>query len=67
MSKWVKTTPFGDYAQTPDRVSKGTNRNVHIIREAKALHVSGKHAGSKSIDKLLKNINLAHEAILRNK
>lgn len=63
MSKWVKTTEFGDYNQTVDRLSRRTNRNVHIIREARALRVAGKHAGSKPLGRLLKGIAKAHEAI----
>jgi len=63
MSKWTKTTESGDYTQTPDRVAKRTNRNVHIIREARALRVAGKHAGSKPIGRLLKSIARVHEAM----
>lgn len=63
MSKWVKITEFGDYTQTPDRIAKRTNRNVHIIREARALRVAGKHAGSKPTSRLLKGIAKAHEAM----
>lgn len=61
MSKWVKITEFGDYRQTPDR-SRSCNV-VHIIREARALSVAGKHAGSKPLRRLLKSIARAHEAI----
>lgn len=63
MSKWIKTTSFGDYTQTPDRLNRKTNRNVHIIREARALRVVGKHAGSKPIDTLLRGIARAHKAM----
>lgn len=63
MSKWVKTTEFGDYTQTPDRIARRTNRNVHIIREARALRVAGKHAGSKPTGRLLKGIAKVHEAM----
>ena len=61
MSKWMKTTTFGDYTQTPDRIE--TNRNDFIIREARALGVAGKHVGSKPISRLLKSIARAHEAM----
>ena len=63
MSKWIKTTEFGDYRKTPDRIAARTNKNVHIIREARALFVVGKHAGSKPISRLLKGIARAHKVI----
>ncbi len=53
---WVKTTPFGDYRMTEDRVNARKNRNIHIIRKARALGLIGKHAGSKPIDRLVKSI-----------
>ena len=53
---WVKTTPFGDYRMTKDRVNSRNNRNTHIIRKARALGLIGKHAGSKPIGRLLKSI-----------
>ena len=56
MSNWVKTTPYGDYQDTPDRKFSNEKRNVHIIRKARALGICGKHAGSKLIDKLLQGI-----------
>lgn len=61
--KWEKTTPFGDYEITHDRLSSRTNRQVHIIREAKALGIIGKHAGSKPLYKLLKSIVRARKAM----
>ena len=67
MSKWIKTTTFGDYMQTPDRVTSRTNRNVHIIREARALRVAGKHAGSKPLGRLLRGIAKVHEAMISYK
>jgi len=65
--KWEKTTPFGDYEITHDRLSSRTNRQVHIIREAKALGIIGKHAGSKPLHKLLKSIIRAHKAMASSK
>lgn len=62
MAKWIKTTPYGDYKETKDRKNSRTNRNVHIIREAKSIMVAGKHAGSKPISRLLNGIAKAHEA-----
>ena len=63
MAKWTKTTPYGDYKETKDRKTSRTNRNVHIIREAKSIMVApGRHAGSKPLAKLLKGIAKAHEA-----
>lgn len=59
---WKKTTPFGDYNQTPDRVNARTNRCVQMIREAKALYVCGKHAGSKPLKRLAKGLARVHEA-----
>ena len=53
---WVKTTPFGDYHMTEDRVNARKNRNIHIIRKARALGLIGKHAGSKPIGRLVKSI-----------
>ena len=53
---WVKITPFGDYRMTKDRVNARNNRNIHIIRKARALGLIGKHAGSKPIGRLVKSI-----------
>lgn len=58
---WVKTTPFGNYEDTFDR--NETSAHTHIIREAKALGIAGKHAGSKPTSKLLKGIARAHKAM----
>ena len=58
---WVKTTPFGNYKNTSDR--QNTSAHTHIIREAKALGIAGKHAGSKPTSKLLKGIARAHRAM----
>lgn len=63
MTKWTKTTPFGDYTQTPDRVGARTNSQTMIIREARALRVAGKHAGSKPTARLLKGIAQTHRAL----
>lgn len=60
-SHWVKTTPFGNYENTSDR--NETSAHTHIVREAKALGIAGKHAGSKPISKLLKGIARAHRAM----
>jgi hypothetical protein len=58
---WVKVTPFGNYKDTPDR--NETSAHTHIVREAKALGIAGKHAGSKPTSKLLKGIARAHRAM----
>ena len=58
---WVKITPFGNYEDTPDR--NETSAHTHIVREAKALGIAGKHAGSKPTSKLLKGIARAHRAM----
>lgn len=59
---WKKTTPFGDYSKTSDRVNAKKNNQTMIIREAKSLFVAGKHAGSKTTKRLLQGIAKAHEA-----
>jgi len=64
---WVKTTPFGDYNETPDRALARTERNIHIIREAKSLMLNGKHAGSKPIKRILEGLARAHEAQAKDK
>ena len=56
MSNWTKTSPYGDYQDTPDRKFSREKRNIHIIRKARALGLIGKHAGSKSISKLIQSI-----------
>ena len=61
--KWEKTTPYGNYSKTPDRRNSRINKVTHIIREARALGVAGKHVGSKPISRLLKSIARAHEAM----
>lgn len=58
---WEKKTPFGNYENTSDR--QNTSAHTHIIREAKALGIAGKHAGSKPTSKLLKGIARAHRAM----
>ena len=56
MSNWVKTSPYGDYRETPDRKFSHEKKNVHIIRKSRALGICGKHAGSKPIARLLQGI-----------
>ena len=53
---WEKTTPYGNYSMTEDRVNARNDRNKHIIRKARALGLIGKHAGSKPIDRLVQSI-----------
>ena len=60
---WVKTTPFGNWEDTPDRQASRTNAQVHIVREAKALGIIGRHGGSKPLSKLIKSIARAHKAL----
>ena len=55
-SHWKKTASYGDYRMTTDRVNARNNRNTHIIRQARALGLIGKHAGSKPISRLLNSI-----------
>ena len=59
---WEKTTPYGDYNETSNRISANLNNVTHIIREAKALGLYGKHIGSKPLYKILRNIAKAHKA-----
>ena len=65
--KWEKTTPYGDYSKTPDRINSRTNKITHIIREAHALSVAGRHVGSKPMEKLLQAIARAHKAMESSK
>jgi hypothetical protein len=53
---WEKTTPYGDYSLTKDRVNARNNRNLHIIRKGRALGVIGLHAGSKPISRIIQSI-----------
>ena len=55
-SHWKKTSSYGDYRMTTDRVNSRNNRNIHIIRQARVLGLIGKHAGSKPISRLLNSI-----------
>ena len=64
---WEKKTPYGNWRETPDRENVRTNSVTHIIREAKALGVAGRHAGSKPIKKLLLGIAKAHKALTKTK
>ena len=60
---WIKTSSWGDYLD-PEQNHKSTNmRNQMIIRQAQALRLDGKHAGSKPIDRLLKNIRFYSRAL----
>ena len=65
--KWEKTTPYGDYNDTPDRKNSRINKVTHIIREARALNVAGRHVGSKPMGKLLQAIARAHKAMAPSK
>ena len=56
-SHWKKTSSYGDYRMTTDRVNARNNRNIHIIRQARTLGLIGKHAGSKPISRLLNSIH----------
>ena len=60
-SHWEKTTPFGNYRLTEDRVNSRNKRNSQIISKARALGLIGKHAGSKPISRLLDGIAKVHE------
>ena len=64
---WEKKTPYGDYNDTLDRKNSRTNNVTHILREARALKIVGKHAGSKSIKRILKAIARAHKAMAPSK
>ena len=65
--KWEKTTPYGDYNDTQDRKNSRINKVTHIIREARALNVAGRHVGSKPMGKLLQAIARAHKAMSATK
>lgn len=64
---WEKKTPYGDYSKTPDRINSRTNKVTHVLREARALSVAGKHVGSKPLKKLLQAIARAHKAMESSK
>ena len=53
---WEKTSPWGHYGMTHDRLSSRTNNTTHIIRKARALGLIGKHAGSKPISRIIQSI-----------
>jgi hypothetical protein len=55
-SHWEKTTPYGNYSMTEDRVSSRNSKRTHTIRKARALGLVGKHAGSKPISRLIQSI-----------
>lgn len=55
---WVKTTPYGDYNETPDRKSSG---KLMIFRQAIKLGIVGKHVGSKPLKRLLKGLARVNE------
>lgn len=65
--KWEKTTPYGDYTKTPDRINSRTNKITHVLREACSLSVAGRHVGSKPMGKLLQAITRAHKAAASSK
>ena len=65
--KWEKTTPYGDYTKTPDRINSRTNKVTHVLREARALSIAGRHVGSKPMGKLLQAIARAHKAMAPSK
>ena len=64
---WEKKTPYGDYSKTPDRINSRINKVTHVIREARALSVAGRHVGSKPMEKLLQAIARAHKAMESSK
>ena len=53
---WEKTTPYGNYNLTKDRVNSRNTRNAQIINKARTLGLIGKHAGSKPISRILQSI-----------
>ena len=62
-SHWTKSTPFGDYSMTKDRVDARNRRDTHIIRKAQALGLIGRHAGSKPIGRLIQSIRTFEVAV----
>jgi hypothetical protein len=64
---WEKKTPYGDYSKTPDRINSRINKVTHVLREARALSVAGRHIGSKPVGKLLQAIARAHKAAASSK
>lgn len=53
-SNWVKTSGWGDYKQTPDRINARERKTYQqrVIDEVRKAWLYGKTAGSKSLVKL---------------
>ena len=66
-TRWTKTSPWGNYNDTPDRKNSRTNAQTMILREAKSLGIVGRHAGSKPLSRILDGLAKAHEAQKSNK
>lgn len=64
---WTKTSPWGNYNNTPDRKNSRTNAQTMILREARTLGIIGKHGGSKPLNRILSGLAKAHEAQKSNK
>lgn len=64
---WTKTSPWGNYNNTPDRMNSRTNAQTMILREARKLSVVGRHGGSKPLYRILNGLAKAHEAISSSK
>lgn len=60
---WEKTTPYGNYSMTEDRVNSRNSKRTHTIRKARALGLIGKHAGSKPINRLIQSIRTFEIAV----
>lgn len=64
---WTKTSPWGNYLDSEQNHKPTNMRNEMIIRQAQNLHLDGKHAGSKPIDRLLRNISFYSKAMAKIK
>ena len=60
---WIKTSPWGNYLDPEQNHKPVDMRNQMIIRQAQALKLDGKHAGSKPISRLLRNIRFYSRAL----
>lgn len=64
---WKKTTPYGDYRETPDRKIGRMGAQSMVVRAAQHTMINGKHAGSKPLDRIKRALKRYNEAVSLNK
>ena len=64
---WIKTSPWGNYLDPEQNHKSVDKRHEMIIRQVQSLHLNGKHAGSKPISRLLRNISFYSRAMAKIK